>query len=38
MTIMISKEQDFGEMIHLIHTKISIQGVKPTKVAVPCSG
>jgi hypothetical protein len=34
---MISKEQNFGEMIHLIHTKISLQGVKPSKVALPCS-
>ena len=37
MTIMISREQDFEGMIHLIHTKISLQGVKPSKVALPCS-
>jgi hypothetical protein len=37
MTIMINKGQGFGEMIHLIHTKISLQGVKPSKVALPYS-
>ena len=37
MTILISREQDFGEMIHLIHTKILLQGVKPSKVALPSS-
>jgi len=34
MTIIISKEQDFGEIIHLIYTKISLQAVKPSKVAL----
>jgi hypothetical protein len=37
MTIIISREQDFGEMIHLIHTKIPLYGVKPSKVALPSS-
>jgi len=38
MTIIISKEQDFGRTHIAIHTKnLFFQGVKPSKVALPCS-